>query len=176
MNFKKRRGGALFIGIGVAFVIFLFGLFFLELQQFFDYQYAVEVRAQRAINSTVEYAMDDQWRADGWNLLDCDTARARYKGYLDADLNVDSSGCCYDSHGQLLYKVSYGPLEFIGQTSKFNKNKGRNQQLAKGLRIEITITMSAGLGRAFGTNSYTWTNTFESQNDRTDDNERAGWL
>lgn len=175
MRLERRKGSAIIVAIGVSAVIFLFGLFFLELQQFYDYQYAIEVRAQRAVNSTVEYAMDDTWRADGYNLLDCNTATARYKGYLDADLNVDSRGRCYDSNGRLLYQVSYGPLEFLGATTKYNKATGRSQRLATGIRIEITVTMTSGLGSAgFGSPNYSWKNTFESTNFRTDNNERAG--
>lgn len=175
MRLKRRKGSAILVSIGVAAVILLFGLFFLELQQFYDYQYAIEVRAQRAVNSTVEYAMDDTWRADGHNYLDCNTALARYKGYLDADLNVDASGRCYDSNGNLLYRVSYGPLEFIGATTKYNNATGRNQKLATGIRIEITVTMTSGLGSAgFGSPRYSWTNTFESTNFRTDNDERKG--
>ena len=175
MKLKRRTGSAILVSIGVAAVILLFGLFFLELQQFYDYQYAIEVRAQRAINSTVEYAMDDTWRADGYNLLDCNTASARYKGYLDADLNVDASGRCFDSNGKMLYKVSYGPLEFLGATTKVNRATGKTQRLATGLRIKVTVTMTSGLGSAgFGSSSYSWSNTFESTNFRTDNNERAG--
>lgn len=162
---RYRRGSTSLLGIGVAGVILLFGLFFLELQQFFDYQYAIEVRAQRAVNSLVEYAMDDRYRADGFNVMDVSKAQANLKRFLDEDLNVDSAGYCRDSSGKVLYKVTYHPATYVS---------GKITGQPAGVKLDITVNMKAGLGKAFGIDGYTWTNTFSSINFRTDDDERAG--
>lgn len=164
MILRKRRGASIIIMIGVGAVILLFCLFFLELQTMFDYQYAIEVRAQRAINSTVEFAMDDRWRADGYNYMDVAVARNNLIKYLNEDLNVDSSGRCYDSSGNLLYRVTYGPPTY------YDGKSGRDA----GIEMDITVNMMASLGAAFGRDGYTWTNQFSSTNFRTDNDERAG--
>lgn len=160
MKMKKRRGATVITMIGISAVILLFGLFFLELQQMFDVQYAIEVRAQRAVNSTVEYAMDDTLRADGYNYLDIPTAQQHWKTFMDRDLNVDSSGRCYDRNGKQIYSVVYGQPEFL-------QNPAR-------MRIKITVNMAPVLGKHFGMTSYSWINSFESTNFRTDDDERKG--
>ena len=162
---KRRRGGTTLLGIGVAGVILLFGLFFLEMQQLFDYQYAIEVRAQRAVNSLVEFAMDDRYRADGFNVMDVSKAQANLKKYLDEDLNVDAAGYCRDASGKVLYKVTY-------HTATYTSGKVAGQPA--GVKLDITVNMKAGLGKAFGIDGYTWTNTFSSINFRTDNDERAG--
>lgn len=164
MKLRKRKGGSTLVMIGVGAVIMIFCLFFLELQTMFDVQYAIEVRAQRAINSTVEYAMDDRWRADGYNYMDVSTAQNNLIKYLNDDLNVDSSGRCYDSAGRLLYRVSYGAATY------YDGKSGHDA----GIEMDITVNMTAGLGSAFGKDGYTWTNHFSSTNFRTDNDERAG--
>lgn len=161
---RRRRGDTTIVIIGVAAVIMLFALFMLELQEMYDVQYAIEVRAQRAINSCVEYAMDDWLRADGYNYMDVNKAQSKLKSFLDDDLNVDSSGRCYDESGDLLYTVSYGtPTYYKGDSTH-----------GAGIEMNITVNMRAGLGKQFGVNGYTWTNHFESTNFRTDDDVRKG--
>ena len=58
IKLKRRRGATVITMLGIAFLILLFGLFFLELQTLYDYQYAIEVRGQRAVNAVVEYSME----------------------------------------------------------------------------------------------------------------------
>lgn len=165
MRGKKRRGGALIVGIAISGVILLFGLFFLELQELYDYQYSVEVRAQRAVNSCVEFAMDDQYRADGFNVMDVQKARDNLERFLDEDLNVDSRKECRDSNGNLLYRVSYSNMEF---------QSGRYYPYEPRIDVDITVYMAAGLGKAFDMDGYTWTNHFSSVNFRTDGSYRNG--
>ena len=66
---RKRRGSTTIIAVAVTFAILIFFWMFMELQQFFDAQYNVEVRCQRAVNACLEYFMDDRLRADGYNCL-----------------------------------------------------------------------------------------------------------
>lgn len=161
---RRRQGGTTIIMIGVTVTIFVFALFFLELLQLYNYQYAVEVRAQRAINSCVEYAMDDNYRADGLNFMDADAAADTLFTYLNTDLNVNSRGSCIGNNGETLYTVSYGtPVYHTGKDG-----------VPAGIEIDITVNMFAGLGRFFGWDGYEWTNEFSSTNFRTDDDERKG--
>lgn len=162
---RKRRGAITILAIGVMFFIMLFALFFLEVIEMYDTQYAIEVRAQRAINTTVEYSMDDVWRADGYNFMDVDLARNTLFGNLNSDLNVDSSGNCYDGYGKLLYHVSYGTATYTS---------GRSAGTAAGISIPITVTLKSGISGAFSISGHTWVNTYSSTNFRVDNDERAG--
>ena len=49
---RKRRGSTTIIAVAVTFAILIFFWMFMELQQFFDAQYNVEVRCQRAVNAS----------------------------------------------------------------------------------------------------------------------------
>ena len=108
--------------------------------------------------------MDDRLRSDGYNYMDVSKAQAKLKTFLDEDLNVDSAGRCYDDSGELIYTVQYGTPTFY---------KGGSGHGA-GIDMRITVTMQAGLGKAFGMNQYTWTNLFQSVNFRTDNDVRKG--
>ena len=162
---KRLRGSISFLALGIISVVLLFGLIFLELEELYDCQYAVEVRAQRAVNSCVEYYMDDMKRADYLNYLDVDAIQHAgwpkpLYSYLNEDLNVDSSGKCYDSTGKLLYTVSYSNPQYTENPATMG--------------VTVTVRMQASIGSLFNFPVYTWSNDFKSTNFRTDVNERAG--
>lgn len=147
--------------IGVAGVIILFGMFFLEIQQLYDYQYAIEVRAQRAVNSTVEFSMDDIYRADGYNYMDIDTARVVLYENLREDLNLNLNNECVDANGKVLFSCDFGtPVYYSGQ-----ENATQNA----GIALTITVRMHANLGSQFSFPYFTWTQTITSTNFRVDD-------
>lgn len=168
LKLRKRRGATVITMIGIAAVILLFGLFFLELQTLYDYQYAIEVRGQRAVNAVVEYAMDDRLRADGYNLFNKAMADGNYKEFLDNDLNVDSSGNCKSSAGNILYTVTYGTPNY-SKPIRVGDSVGYNW-----MEIDVTVEMPSSLGKFFGHPTISWTTHFKSDNFRTDNNERAG--
>jgi len=144
--------------LGIAGVILVFAMFFLELQTMYDYQYAIEVRAQRAINSCVEYAMDDDWRADGQNRMDVTVAQNMLYTFLREDLNLDSQNRCYDSNGALLYRVVFGTPTYSDGASG----------TPAGIEMDITVTMFAGISKRYGMDGHTWTNHYSSTNFRID--------
>lgn len=159
----RRRGSATIVMLGVAAVLILFGLFFLDMLELYDAQYNISVKAQRGVNSLVEYAMDDALRWDGYNWLDVGVANAHWKEFLDDSLGV-TNGKHYSRNGTLQYTVSYGtPVIFRG-------TKTENAYM----EIPITVHLYSGLARYYGRNGYEWTNTFKSTNFRTDDNYRQG--
>lgn len=168
LKLRKRRGATVITMIGIAFVILLFGLLFLELQTLYDYQYSIEVRGQRAVNAVVEYAMDDRLRADGYNLFNKAMADGNYKEFLDSNLNVDSSGNCKSSVGNVLYSVSYGTPTYSGY------HKAGDSSGYSTMEIDVTVSMPSSLGKYFGYPTISWTTHFKSENFRTDDNERVG--
>lgn len=166
MQSRKRRGDILIVLIAVAAVIVLFGMFLLEVQKMYDYQYAIEVRAQRAVNTTVEYSMDDQWRSDGYNYMDIPTASACLMGNLREALNLNAQNQCVDANGNILYEVDFGvPTYYRGDESQ--------TQCAE-IAIDIRVTMRTGFSATFGIPDYTWKNTITSTNFRTDENMRGG--
>lgn len=165
---RKLKGGISIVGIGVGFTIMLLALLFLELLELYDCQYAVEVRAQRAVNSTVEYAMDDTWRADGWNYMDVCKAQSRYIQYLDEDLEITGvSGSWHihrDGNGQEVYRVRYRNENFY--SGQYGSEAG--------MEVTVDVRMKVGLGKFFGQDGYEWSNTYRSTNFRVDDNQRWG--
>ena len=135
---RKRRGSTTIIAVSVTFAILIFFWMFMELQQFFDAQYNVEVRCQRAVNACLEYFMDDRLRADGYNCLCVEDGTTRHadkiytiqyadqngKGlysYLDNTLGITDwsgsktdGGARYrkDSTGETLFTVTYSNREY----------------------------------------------------------------
>lgn len=173
MKLRKRRGATIITMIGVAALILVFGLFFLELQTLYDYQYAIEIRGQRAVNAIVEYAMDDRLRADGFNLFNKTIADGIYKEFLDNNLAVDSSGKCRSESGTVLYSVTYGTPSYTGRKRIGNATSGYTIGYST-MAIDVTVSMQSSLGKLLGSPTFTWTTHFESNNFRTDNDERAG--
>lgn len=168
--------------------IMLFALFALELQSLFDFHYAVEVRAQRAVNSIVETSMDDVFRQDGLNCVVKNMVNDIWKDTMDEFLNVDSSGVCRDGNGNLLYTVRYNSVKIgdcvvPGSTDKLSEITSWPEKLQPYIHsdrcepeveIELTVRMEPSVGKLFQQDGYTWTNSFKSTNYRTDDDLRKG--
>lgn len=194
---RARRGGISIVTLGVCFAIIVFFLMFLELQQFFDAQYNVEVRCQRAVNSCLEYFMDDRMRSDGYNCL-CTSVNgmARLMGesytiehadgqgkglyaYLDDALGITNwSGSKTqkpstersrkDANGETIYTVQYGsPTYQKGYDGVANRGQDAS------IIVDVTVTLHTGLAKYMGLNGFKWTQTFTSTNFRTDGNERG---
>lgn len=164
------------------FLIMVFAMFFLELLRVYDTQYAIEVRAQRAVNMTVEAAMDDVARSDGYNIMlnynktipgTGRTVQATLEQNLKDCLNVDSSGNCY-SGGKLLYTCVWNTSP--GSTTY--TTGGVSSHNVAGIAIPITVKIRSNFGSFFGGSFFDWnfTNTYQSTNYRVDDNQRAGWI
>jgi hypothetical protein len=160
---KLRKGGATIVMIGVTAVVCAFAMLFLDILTWYDYQYTIEARIQRAINSTVEYAMDDTYRADGYNVMDVSKARNVLYDYLYSDLGVDSFGCKYDSNNKLVYQVTFGTPIY--------------SRYPAGIEIKATVCLKVGFAKYFSLNregGITWTNSYKSTNFRTDDDSARG--
>lgn len=193
---RSRRGSAAIVMVGVMGVIFVFFMFFLELQTFYDTQYAVEVRAQRAVNGALEYFMDDALRADGYNCLCYDSSgNDRYSiqyadirgnglyAFLDDALNITAwSGAkeggaaryCKDADGNIVYTVTYGERRYTqGYGGPYYHNGSSPNDVAS-IEVDVTVEMNSWLVRAFNlSQGFQWTQTFRSTNFRTDENARV---
>ena len=159
--------------MGIMIFLMLFCMFLLELLRIFDIQYAVEVRAQRAVNSAVEAAMDDHWRAWGYNFMDTDVAREKLKQYLKEDLGINDNGD-HIVDGKVVYHVSYN-ADSSSVYDSGNPDTGGTMNHAKiSIPISVKIHTTYNL---FGDNhifDIGFTNTYESTNFRLDQGERAG--
>ena len=166
---RARKGSISIVLIGISFAIIVFAMFFLELHTMWNYQYSIVACAQRAVNSTVEYAMDDRYRSDGYNFMD--TVKAQdvlYKNLKnDLMLNTDSSsgGTHYSSDGKKIYSVSYDTPQYYD---------GRGPEGA-GIVIKLHVTMYSKMSSAIGASGiFSWDSIISSTNFRTDDDLRAG--
>ena len=182
----RRKASTTTVSLGVMFCIMVFAMFFLELLRIYDTQYAIEVRAQRAVNMTVEAAMDDLARADGYNIMlnynkqipktgvsVQDTLEENLKACLN--LKKDSTGYyCKDSSGNVLYKCEFSTSP--GYTTYLTGSK--TQHDIAGIKIPIKTTLRTNLGSFFNNYFIDWkfTNVYESTNYRVDENQRAGWI
>ena len=164
--FKKSKGATTVVLIGVTFAILLFAMFFMEIINIFNIQYAIAVKAQRALNSTLEWAIDDASRADGKNIITMNNTAVCNKlyEYLREDLGLNYSGICYGSDGNIAYRVTFGTVNIIN---------GRSAPHKASIQIELTVRMNIGQG--IWRRQWQWTNTFKSENFRTDEDARAGW-
>lgn len=87
---KSRRGDAfVFILILVFFILSLTAILIEYFRMESLYQ-QVEYVLQRGVNSAVEYAMRDEYRRDGYDLLDTEAAKERLYEYLHESMGLDS--------------------------------------------------------------------------------------
>ena len=163
--YKARKGAMTVEFFGVFFLLMLFALFFMEVLRIYNTQYAVEVLAQRAVNSAVEASMIDEWRADGYNYMSEKTARELLPKYLKQDLAVDAQGNNRDASGRILYHVDYD----TGSAKYYSGTKNND-----GISIPITVTVYTRYATNFGGGAsifnVKFTNVYDSRNFR-DDND-----
>lgn len=153
---QQRRGGIMVMMLGVTVIIVFIAILFLEVSALYEAQYIIETRAQRALNSTVEYAMDDEWRKDGFNYMDVDVAQGVLYTNLNSDLNIGAVDA---------YSITVSNVRF------YSGNPDDGPEPA-GIELDLTVTMNVAGGLFRQT--VTWTQHFKSTNFRTDDNLRAG--
>ena len=163
---KHRRGGTTIVMIGIIMAMMLFLLVFLETQTIYDCQYHVQASAQRAVNMTVEDAMDDEWRKDGYNYMDVDAAKRKLISNLRDCLNLNTANTSTDAEGRELYKCEF-------ENIKYSSGQDPSHPQA-GIELDMTITYYSDVGKHFNVPTITWTNKLKSSNFRTDDDLRAG--
>lgn len=97
-------GTGLFSLIMVALILAVFGVV-MEIGNIYMTYSGLESKLQRAANSAVEYAMMDNYRADGILQLDAGVAQATLSNYLRTDLGLDARGIHYGSDGSQQYGI-----------------------------------------------------------------------
>ncbi len=87
---KNRRGDTfVFIFILVFFILTLAAIL-IEYFRMESLHQQVEYVLQRGVNSSVEYALRDEYRRDGYTLLDTEAAEERLYEYLHVSMGLDS--------------------------------------------------------------------------------------
>lgn len=109
--FRRRdKGSMTLIGLGLVLVLLLFSLFVINLGTLYIQNKNVQSKIQRAANSAVEYAMLDDYRADGILRLDLDIAEDSFSSFIEEDLGLNSSGVYY-KNGEKIYQVEIDDLD-----------------------------------------------------------------
>jgi len=102
---KNRRGDTfVFIFILVFFILTL-AVILIEYFRMESLHQQVEYVLQRGVNSCVEYAIRDEFRKDGYVLLDTEAAEERLYEYLHFSVGLDSEFNKYTAEGQWNYRL-----------------------------------------------------------------------
>ena len=113
---KDRRGS---VGVNVILIMLLvvfLGTIVLEYSRVMSVRDTLEYECQRAVNTALEYAMRDEYRQDGINILDPDLANIQFHAYFSGFMGLSGSGnsyACYDENGKLEYTLTVDSLEIV---------------------------------------------------------------
>lgn len=87
---KSRRGDAFVFLLILVFFILTLAAILIEYFRMEGLYQQVEYVLQRGVNSAVEYAMRDEYRRDGYALLDKGVAEEKLYEYLHKSMGLDS--------------------------------------------------------------------------------------
>jgi len=111
---RDKRGS---VGVNVILIMLLvvfLGTIVLEYSRVLSARDTLEYQCQRAVNTAVDFAMRDDYRQDGINILDPELAESQFNAYFtDAMGLTDTCGgfACYDDNGDLAYTLTVDSLE-----------------------------------------------------------------
>ena len=111
---KDQRGS---VGVNVILIMLLvvfLGTIVLEFQRVMSVRDTLEYECQRAVNTALEYAMRDDYRQDGINILDPELAERQFHAYFTGFMGLSGSGgsyACYDESGKLEYTLTVNSLD-----------------------------------------------------------------
>lgn len=111
---NDQRGSA---GVNVILIMLLvvfLGTIVLEYSRVMSIRDTLEYECQRSVNTAVEYAMLDEYRQDGINILHPELAESQFHAYFTGFMGLSGSGghyACYDQVGDLQYTLTVDSLE-----------------------------------------------------------------
>jgi hypothetical protein len=109
---KDQRGS---VGINIIIIMLLvvfLGTIVLEFQRVMSVRDTLEYECQRAVNTALEYAMRDEYRQDGINILDSELAEEQFHTYFSGFMGLSGSEgdyTCYQD-GKLAYTLTVDSL------------------------------------------------------------------
>ena len=104
MQYKKKA----FSGIGFILAIFMFGIALfitMEYYHIFTTKESVDIDVSRALNISVDLAMQDIDWIQHNSVMDTTKAEKEFKSYLINDMGLNSNYEKYDSNGEFLYQI-----------------------------------------------------------------------
>ena len=88
---KNRRGDTFIFILILVFFILTLAAILIEYFRMESLYQQVEYVLQRGVNSAVEYAIKDEYRRDGYALLDTEVAEEKLYEYLHESMGLDSA-------------------------------------------------------------------------------------
>lgn len=101
---KSKEGDAIFYIFIIVFVILTLSAIIIEYFRMDSLYQQVEYELQRGANSSVEYAMLDEYRRDGVAKMDSTIAEEELYNYLHQSMKLDRELCKY-SDGKPVYRL-----------------------------------------------------------------------
>lgn len=123
MQYKKKA----FSGIGFILAIFMFGIALfitMEYYHIFTTKESVDIDVSRALNISVDLAMQDIDWIQHNSVMDTTKAEKEFKSYLINDMGLNSNYEKYDSNGEFLYQIIIDETKIQRTPAKF-KVSGR---------------------------------------------------
>ena len=123
MQYKKKA----FSGIGFILAIFMFGIALfitMEYYHIFTTKESVDIDVSRALNVSVDLAMQDIDWIQHNSVMDTTKAEKEFKSYLINDMGLNSNYEKYDSNGEFLYQIIIDETKIQRTPAKF-KVSGR---------------------------------------------------
>jgi len=112
-NFKRimnnRKGDVFVFVLILVFFILTLAVILIEYFRMESLYQQVEYVLQRGVNDSVEYAMLDEYRRDGYSRMDSDLAEERLYEYLHESMGLNSELDKY-AGGQWVYKLEIDSL------------------------------------------------------------------
>ncbi|NDO19222.1 hypothetical protein FMM68_06080 [Lachnospiraceae bacterium MD329] len=97
-----------FSGVGFVVFVFVFAIvatLSIEYYRIFSFKESVETDISRALNISVDIAMQDINRIQHKSIMDTDTARIEFKKYLKDNMGLNSFNEKYDNNGKFMYRL-----------------------------------------------------------------------
>lgn len=101
---RNRKGDAFVFILILVFFIMTLAIILIEYFRMESLYQQVEYALQRGVNSAVEYAIRDEYRRDGYALLDVAAAEERLYEYLHESMALDSGLNKY-ANGEWVYEL-----------------------------------------------------------------------
>lgn len=149
-----------FSGVGFVVFVFVFAIvatLSIEYYRIFSFKESVETDISRALNISVDIAMQDINRIQHKSIMDTDIARIEFKKYLKDNMGLNSFNEKYDNNGKFMYRLIIEDEQVQRSPAKYI-SRGK-------IRMQPIIT------RKFFPDGYTFDLPFkqESRNTRYDD-------
>lgn len=107
---KDRKGDAFVFILILVFFIMTLAAVLIEYNRMESLYQQIEYALQRGVNSAVEYAMRDEYRRDGYILLDTAAAEETLYTYLHEDMELDSGLNKYVD-GEWVYELEINNIQ-----------------------------------------------------------------